>query len=224
MESQFLTFLPDVLDWCYKDPYTVFLLRRSQQSVTLQEMDIALQTISKQKEAPLFEGVQEDAQRYHLLYHEQSLLLIYPVNIIVRYSVGESELTLESVVQSLYTPLTMPYILGNGGLAFNCDGSVIIVNNIDELSKKKVNKIPINSGKVNLSLTDIAEIASDIWAFGLTNGQILVHYGKSSFSFGFDTLREQIGEQKPYQVNSLHFANNLLLVADAFGRLSVMEL
>ncbi len=74
MESQFLKSFSGVLDFCYKNQNTVFVLKKQEQMnpnglqiVEIMEIDLIFQTIRKQVETPLFEGVSNDDGRFSIL-------------------------------------------------------------------------------------------------------------------------------------------------------------
>jgi hypothetical protein len=67
------------------------VLKKQEQSKELQiveimEIDLIFQTIRRQVETPLFEGVSNDDCRFNILYGGQDrVLVIYPSNTIVSY-------------------------------------------------------------------------------------------------------------------------------------------
>jgi hypothetical protein len=103
---------PGILDFCYKDPQTIYMLKRNASTenniVEIMELDLLHQTIRKQVETPLFEGVTNEDGRYNVLYNGERVLVVYPTNTIVQY---ESQ-TLEviHVVQCAFN-IVLPVIL-----------------------------------------------------------------------------------------------------------------
>jgi hypothetical protein len=53
--------------------------------VEIMELDLLHQTIRKQVETPLFEGVTNEDGRYNVLYNGERVLVVYPTNTIVQY-------------------------------------------------------------------------------------------------------------------------------------------
>lgn len=116
MESQFLRSFSGVLDFCYKDQHTVFVLKKQEQInpnglqiVEIMEIDLIYQTIRRQVEIPLFEGSGNDDGRFNILNGGQErVLVVYPSNTIVSYDPDSLEVL--SVVQSAYN-IVCPVIL-----------------------------------------------------------------------------------------------------------------
>lgn len=97
METQFLKLYTNVIDWCYKDEQTLYMLKRKKpNSVQLElfEIDVLVQTIKTSIEPPLFEGVDDEDTRYNILYSniDQKLILIFPNNALVVYDSTNHEL------------------------------------------------------------------------------------------------------------------------------------
>ena len=65
------------------------------------EIDVHVQTLKHVYDAPLFEGIEAEDCKYHLLYSDNSdtLLIIYPANIIVVYNSQNGEL--QHTIQAL---------------------------------------------------------------------------------------------------------------------------
>ena len=70
--------------------------------VEILELDVLMQTIRKQFEAPLFEGVSADDGRYNILYcgadGGEKILIIFPTNLIIVYDSQNVEL--QHVIQA----------------------------------------------------------------------------------------------------------------------------
>jgi hypothetical protein len=110
MDTTHLGSFGDVLDFCYANEHTIYLLKKPQTSsqVVLVTLDILGQTFKSSHELPLFEGVQADDQRYHVLFHQDRVIVVYPNNVLVVYQ----DRRLLTVVQSIYN-VDFPTIVGD---------------------------------------------------------------------------------------------------------------
>lgn len=167
----------DVLDFCYASEHTLYLLKKPQTSsqVVLVTLDILGQTFKSSHELPLFEGVQADDQRYHVLAHRDRVIVVYPNNVLVVYQ----DRRLLTVVQSIYN-VDLPTVVGEN-LVFvdqplvkptqpsNDHDRIIIValENVEEIGKKAggkgstmvATKSPFKTGTA--LVTDIKKSSSD---------------------------------------------------------------
>jgi hypothetical protein len=110
MDTNHLGSFGDIHGFCYANEQTLYLLKKPQTSsqVVLVTLDILGQSFKSSHELPLFEGVQADDQRYHVLSHQDRVILVYPNNFLVVYQ----DRRLLTVVQSLYN-IDFPTIVGD---------------------------------------------------------------------------------------------------------------
>ena len=250
MDTNHLGSFGDVLDFCYANRHTLYLLKKPQTSsqVVLVTLDILGQTFKSSHELPLFEGVQADDQRYHVLSHKDRVIVVYPNNVLVVYQ----DRRLLTVVQSIYN-VDFPTIVGDY-LVFVDQPVVkptqpsndhdrimfVAIENLEEIGKKAgakgstivATKSPFKSGTA--LVTDIKRSSPEgnelIIAFN--NGKLWLVDPLSQQPgsiFGLDTYPDQLGQLKPYQFNcvDLIFVRELggtyIILGDTTGRLTVVK-
>jgi hypothetical protein len=148
----------------------------------------------------------------------------------------------------VFSDQTPPSLFKGGGGQSSAEDRLVLLatHQLEELAKKKsplvqVLKHPFKSGGASCCpiVTDIKQIQSQEEEEEL---ELLVSYSNGSLwhiapaspgksvVFSIESFRDQLGEQKAYQVNSLdhHYfprlRASLALIVDAFGRLSVVQL